>query len=61
MRRFESLVTSVERLYEADVAAHTVQPDFPSADLNQVAKSAVQLFGPRCAEAGIRLELHTPD
>ncbi|WP_206886416.1 MULTISPECIES: sensor histidine kinase [Alicyclobacillus] len=61
IQRFEALVTSVERLYEADVAAHTAQPDFPSADLNQIAQSTIHLFEPRCAEAGIRLELRTPD
>lgn len=61
IQRFEALVTSVERLYEADVAVHAARRDLSSADVNQVAQSVIQLFEPRCAELGIRLELRTPD
>ncbi|SFV05931.1 sensor histidine kinase [Alicyclobacillus macrosporangiidus] len=61
IQRFEALVTSVETLYEADIAPAASPPDLPLTDLNHVAQSAIQLFEPRCAEAGIRLELRTSD
>ncbi|MCL6518075.1 HAMP domain-containing sensor histidine kinase [Alicyclobacillus sp.] len=61
IERFETLVASVETLYEADAAVETAQPDSPSTDLNHVAESTIHLFEPRCAQAGIRLELRTPD
>ncbi|QSO48696.1 sensor histidine kinase [Alicyclobacillus mengziensis] len=57
VERFESLVKSVESLYEADqiplvVSEHT--------DLREVAEQVVQMFVPRCENSGITLSFDAP-
>lgn len=57
IERFQALVSSAETLYEADTAPATPTSDVPQTELSEIAKSTVQLFEPRCTEAGITLEL----
>lgn len=58
VERFESLVKSVETLYEAD---HI--PIIPSepVDLREITQQVVQMYAPRCNNAGIELLFDSPE
>ncbi len=57
VERFESLVKSVETLYEADHIS--VAPAEP-ADLREISQQVVQMFAPRCNNIGIELWFDAP-
>lgn len=50
IERFQTLVSTIETLYELDV---TAQPSVERIDLRQVVQSVTQLFEPRCQRAGL--------
>jgi two-component system, OmpR family, sensor histidine kinase BaeS len=52
IERFQTLISSVESLYEADSTAQFVKERI---DVRQVVQSVVQLFEPRCKQAGLDL------
>jgi len=57
VERFESLVKSVETLYEAD---HFSLPASEPADLREITGQVVQLFESRCKNTGIGLSFQAP-